>query len=318
MASSPATELLFFGVYVNLCVAQVIHECHEVIRQVCRYYTSLTLCRHTTIPVFRAITELIRVQPSFTNLSIRGTGVSAPVRTEDAEKRVVFTELLRVIANHPRLTHVEFAHVNIPSESIVTAATGWETNTVLTELVLGYANLDGTAGSALGRMLGRNRSLRTLDLTGNNFTMAAVEDLATGVAHNTTIEELRIRARFACLSVHTHTRVMDDTQSSIRTAVRTMFAETLRVNCSLQICAPCFGDVTVFMYNDALGRELLARYRIPHVRFLIRTRELMRNSRAQLALDGNALCPIAWVCNRAPMWVAIQVVQLLCDTRSMY
>jgi hypothetical protein len=272
-----------------------------------RRYTTLTLSRHATIPVLRAITELIRVHPSFTNLSIRGTGVSVPVWTDDADRSVVFTELLMVIATHPGLTHVEFEHVAIPSESIVTAATGWETNTVLTELVLGYANLDGTAGSALGRMLGNNRSLRTLDLTGNNFTMAAVEDLATGVAHNNTIEELRIRARFA-----------NDTHAPIRATVRTMFAESLRANCSLQVCAPCFGDVTVFMYNDALSHELLARYRIPHVRFLIRTRELMRNSRAQLALDGNALCPIAWVCNRAPLWVAVQVVQLLCDPRSMY
>ena len=57
---------------------------------------------------------------------------------------------------------------------------------------------------------------------------------------------------------------------------------------------------------------LACRYRVPHVRCIVRTRVMCRAGRA-LAAVGSRGDIAAWLCERAPLWVVVHVCALLRD-----
>ena len=64
---------------------------------------------------------------------------------------------------------------------------------------------------------------------------------------------------------------------------------------------------------EALEPELAARYRVPHVRALLRTRVMCQAGRATGVVDarGGGGSVMAWLCERAPLWVVVAVCALL-------
>ena len=56
--------------------------------------------------------------------------------------------------------------------------------------------------------------------------------------------------------------------------------------------------------------ELSAHYRQPHVRFVARTRVMCQAGRARAVADAAADI-VAWLCERAPLWVVVHVCELL-------
>jgi hypothetical protein len=65
---------------------------------------------------------------------------------------------------------------------------------------------------------------------------------------------------------------------------------------------------------DDLSAELARHYRVPRVRFLVRMRAMCQAHRARTATDARRGEEIAaWLCGRAPLWVAVQVCALLRD-----
>jgi hypothetical protein len=58
--------------------------------------------------------------------------------------------------------------------------------------------------------------------------------------------------------------------------------------------------------------ELACHYRVPHVRLVARTRVMCQAGRASAADAVAARCSIvAWLCERAPLWVVVRVCALL-------
>ena len=58
------------------------------------------------------------------------------------------------------------------------------------------------------------------------------------------------------------------------------------------------------------GTELACHYRVPHVRGVVRTRVMCQAGRA-LAAVGSRGDIVAWLCERAPLWVVVHVCALL-------
>ena len=59
------------------------------------------------------------------------------------------------------------------------------------------------------------------------------------------------------------------------------------------------------------GTELACHYRVPHVRCIVRTRVMCQAGRARAA--GSRGDIVAWLCERAPLWVVVHVCALLRD-----
>jgi hypothetical protein len=59
------------------------------------------------------------------------------------------------------------------------------------------------------------------------------------------------------------------------------------------------------------GTELACHYRVPHVRCIARTRVMCQAGRARAADARGDI--VAWLCERAPLWVVVHVCALLRD-----
>ena len=59
------------------------------------------------------------------------------------------------------------------------------------------------------------------------------------------------------------------------------------------------------------GTELACHYRVPHVRCIVRTRVMCQAGRARAAGARGDI--VAWLCERAPLWVVVHVCALLRD-----
>ena len=68
--------------------------------------------------------------------------------------------------------------------------------------------------------------------------------------------------------------------------------------------------------SDAVGgvldAELRCHYRVPHVRFVARTRVLCQTGRCLRAARARDDI-LEWLCEHAPLWVVVQVCALLRD-----
>ena len=58
---------------------------------------------------------------------------------------------------------------------------------------------------------------------------------------------------------------------------------------------------------NGLDAELGSRYRIPHVRFLVRMRALCLSERG-VGTDADVV--VVWLASRAPLWVLVRVCGL--------
>jgi hypothetical protein len=56
--------------------------------------------------------------------------------------------------------------------------------------------------------------------------------------------------------------------------------------------------------------ELRRHYRVPHVRCIVRTRVMCQAGRARGCVDSRDGI-VAWLCERAPLWVVVRVCALL-------
>ena len=66
------------------------------------------------------------------------------------------------------------------------------------------------------------------------------------------------------------------------------------------------------VYGIDCEPELACHYRVPHVRGIVRTRVMCQAGRA-LAAVGSRGDIVAWLCERAPLWVVVHVCALLRD-----
>ncbi len=69
-------------------------------------------------------------------------------------------------------------------------------------------------------------------------------------------------------------------------------------------------------FNEGFAPEFESHYRVPQLRFVVRTRVLCQAGRARAARDGHEMS--AWLCERAPLWVVVHVCALLRDWRERY
>ena len=67
-------------------------------------------------------------------------------------------------------------------------------------------------------------------------------------------------------------------------------------------------------FDAELLAELRSQYRAPHVRCIVRNRIMCQAGRARAADACSDESIVAWLCERAPLWVVAQVCQLLRDS----
>lgn len=75
----------------------------------------------------------------------------------------------------------------------------------------------------------------------------------------------------------------------------------LKINCVLR---------QVAIVGMDLKAQLACHYRSPHVRCVVRTRVLCQDGRCR-AVDGGRGEIVAWLCERAPLWIVVLVCTLL-------
>ena len=61
--------------------------------------------------------------------------------------------------------------------------------------------------------------------------------------------------------------------------------------------------------SPPLEAELACHYRVPHVRCIVRTRVMCQAGRARASGARGDI--VAWLCERAPLWVVVHVCALL-------
>jgi hypothetical protein len=64
------------------------------------------------------------------------------------------------------------------------------------------------------------------------------------------------------------------------------------------------------MHANARLRRITAHYLEPYVRFVVRTRVVCQAGWARAANEARGDI-VAWLCERAPLWVVVQVCALL-------
>lgn len=75
----------------------------------------------------------------------------------------------------------------------------------------------------------------------------------------------------------------------------------IKLNFGLQITSNC----------DRVLKELGSPYRVPRVRFLLRTRALCLCVPTRVRSAGACSDVVAWLCKIAPLWVVVRVCALL-------
>ncbi len=138
--------------------------------------------------------------------------------------------------------------------------------------------------------------------SGNDIDPTCIESLAEALACNSALTSLNVTiAKPNITGPRTHgSRSRDG--PTIYEALSGMF----RVNFTPRI----FRGVGV----DFLQAELRRDYRVPHVRAVVRTRVMCQTGRCRAAgASGNRSKIMAWLCERAPLWVVVHVCALLRD-----
>ena len=70
-------------------------------------------------------------------------------------------------------------------------------------------------------------------------------------------------------------------------------------------------DIRIVSGSTVLMSEMCSHYRVPHVRCIVRTRVMCQAGRSRAA--GARRDAVAWLCERAPLWVVVHVCALLRD-----
>jgi hypothetical protein len=87
-------------------------------------------------------------------------------------------------------------------------------------------------------------------------------------------------------------------------------AASVHSNYVLRVCYVSEGDGDLSCTGRALWRELACHYRVPHVRLVVRIRVMCQAGRCRAAGARRGEI-IAWLCERAPLWVVTHVCSLL-------
>ena len=87
-------------------------------------------------------------------------------------------------------------------------------------------------------------------------------------------------------------------------------AASVHSNYVLRVCYVSEGDGDLSRTGRALWRELACHYRVPHVRLVVRIRVMCQAGRCRAAGARRGEI-IAWLCERAPLWVVTHVCSLL-------
>jgi hypothetical protein len=69
--------------------------------------------------------------------------------------------------------------------------------------------------------------------------------------------------------------------------------------------------------DENFDAELACHYRVPRVRWLVRTRVMCQAGRARAAAGARRNIN-AWLCERAPLWVVVHVCALLDEDGGLY
>ena len=113
-----------------------------------------------------------------------------------------------------------------------------------------------------------------------------------------------VRGRLKCELGVVGRRVSDNGIYGAGAAVADTVLRSLKLNFVLRVM-----DGIHAFDSPPLEAELACHYRVPHVRCIVRTRVMCQAGRARAAGARGDI--VAWLCERAPLWVVVHVCALL-------
>ena len=182
-------------------------------------------------------------------------------------------------------------------------------------------NLRDEGATAIATALTRNATITSMDLGGVR-------------AQNCDATPQIARVRWRVLVFHVHVCCDASAENGIDHAGVAALANALELNAAItslnlerECCAGAHavalhctrrfgvpGNIGDHYYSlrgaySEVDRRLAMHYRVPHLRFIARTRVMCQVGRALAA--GADSCVVAWLCVTAPLWVVRRVCKLL-------
>lgn len=222
-----------------------------------------------------------------------------------------------------QLLELEMPNLEIPQRDTVKFAEALLGTTSLTTLRFTSEVFQKKEAAAWARVLAGHPSLTNLHLGSKHFMSDEVSmQLIEGLGRNTVLKRLTLPERMhvfentapgmtRVLAQNTTLTTLNFHGWSDETTKRVLL-HAFRTNFVIRYCA-----FAHFLYNhrpwdnlddtnDSIRNEY---YRIPLIRFIARTRVMCQAGRA--ASIGARDEMIAWICERAPLWVVVHVVAML-------
>ncbi|KYQ96851.1 hypothetical protein DLAC_04157 [Tieghemostelium lacteum] len=174
-----------------------------------------------------AILSSLKVNQSLKSLSMVGCGI-------DGSASNSLYEMLQV---NTTLTNLDLRHnITIPSESGCKFMSALTTNQTIVKLNMGYCNLGGEVGQALGECLMHNQTLQVLIFNNNQLGEQGMIGISTGLMANNTLKYIDLGSNFhdfECIGYEAGLAL----------------AETLKYNTCLE---------SLHLYNNKMGHETVA------------------------------------------------------------
>ena len=247
------------------------------------------------------------------------TYMSTDARAAAAGARTrAYEEVVRLVNALPTLTDITFTGCSMDAASAraLFSAIGKQRITGLTlEDIYGGMEQPGGAfapprcifAAALRDMLRASGTMRALILRNTlPDVYGEISTVFTGVSACGTLAAFTFAFRRAVTGEKTGTQ-RGDLIREFRACVS--WNATLR-HCALELALPARDDVT-----RAIATAMALRYREPYVHVVARTRVMCQAGRARAA--GTRSDAMAWLCERAPLWVVVHVCALVRDVRGV-
>lgn len=224
------------------------------------------------------------------------------------------------------LRELDLSHSGLDSFGLCTIASSLKNNTTLTLLDVSDNWLpddpDARSVASFAVMLKYNTTLTDVAAARCRLGPRGFGFIAAAVSSNTTLVRVDLRENthwleresFVALLGNQTLTALHDTSTTFNGSDfeqrerRAAISRLLATQHALRLMEGGSNQLTR-EWRSRLG--LADHYRVPHIRFLVRTRVMCQDGRARAA--GSLASSAAWLCARAPLWVVVHVAALLRD-----
>ena len=253
--------------------------------------------RYDKTATIGTLIAILRGDPDITQLTL------TMVQACDFPDAALGAAVIEAAFDHPSLTEVMFHNVTFSDGTAAALARSLEAAPTLFTLKFYSCTASEHAYASFWHGMSYNRSVQSLTIMNDDMTPASIAFAARAVSLNHGLKYLRVYTRTRAINA---VRAAGDWAGTIE-ALLPEFARSGTLRFAV------FGRD----YKHSVPRGTPFRYSTPRVRFLARTRVLVQAGRARPSSPRTKRRhdttdeTLAWLMERAPLWVAAKVVALL-------